>query len=78
MQALLLMVVYILTTVALQMVGAGISRAVQHVFPALGLMTFLILFLGAFALAWPIAYWLTVTGLVKAGFKVEGADPRAI
>jgi hypothetical protein len=74
-QALLLMIVYIVTTVAVQSMGFFISKAIGYIYPALGLTTFLMIFLGAFALAWPIAYWITVTVIRKAGFK--GADPRA-
>jgi hypothetical protein len=38
-----------------QGVGFLISRAVDYELPAAGLMTFLILFLSAFWIAWPIA-----------------------
>jgi hypothetical protein len=60
-----------------QALGFLISQAVQSVYPTLGLMTFLIIFLGAFALAWPIAVQVTETGLARAGIKVQRADPRA-
>ena len=40
-------------------------------------MTFLLLFLGAYGLAWPIAVRITEWGIVKLGYKVEEADPRA-
>ena len=55
MQAGTLMIVYILTTATVQFIGFLISRLVQIQWPTLGLMTFLILFLAAFAVAWPIA-----------------------
>ena len=55
MQAGTLMIVYILTTAMVQFIGFLISRLVQYQWPTLGLMTFLVLFLGAFAVAWPIA-----------------------
>ena len=55
MQALTLMVVYVLTTATVQFIGFLISRVVDLEFPSFGLMTFLILFLGAFGIAWPIA-----------------------
>ena len=54
-QALTLMVVYVLTVVSVQFLGFLISRLVDYEWPTLGLMTFLILFLGAFGIAWPIA-----------------------
>src|SRR4029079_11447827 len=54
-QALTLMIVYVLTTFAVQFIGFLISRLVDYEWPTLGLMTFLILFMGAFGLAWPIA-----------------------
>ena len=55
MQALILLITYVLTTVAVQLVGFLISRLVDYQWPTLGLMTFLILFIGAFGIAWPIA-----------------------
>ena len=39
----------------MQFVGFLISRLVDYEWPTLGLMTFLILFIGAFGIAWPIA-----------------------
>ena len=62
MQALTLMVVYIVTLFTSQFIGFVISRLVDTQFPTLGLMTFLILFLAAFGIAWVpavrIAEWL--------------------
>src|SRR5947208_3335950 len=55
MQAAFLMGVYILTTFVVQFIGFLISRLVDFEFPTMGLMTFLVLYLGAFGLAWPIA-----------------------
>jgi hypothetical protein len=77
MQALVLMIVYLLTAAAVQVMGFFISRGIEYVYPTLGLTTFLIVFLAAFILAWPIAHWITVTGIRQAGFRVEGPDPRA-
>jgi hypothetical protein len=51
-----------------QTIGFGISRLVEYKFPLAGLTTFLILFLAAFGIAWPIAVRITEWGLVKAGF----------
>jgi hypothetical protein len=62
MQALTLMIIYVLTLFTTQFVGFLISRLVDYQFPTLGLMTFLILFMAAFGLAWfpavRIAEWL--------------------
>lgn len=55
MQALTLMVTYVLTLISVQFIGFLTSRLVDYQFPTLGLMTFLVLFIGAFGLAWPIA-----------------------
>ena len=54
MQALTLMIVYVLCTFAVQLIGFLVSRLVDYEWPTLGLMTFLILFMGAFGIAWPI------------------------
>jgi hypothetical protein len=55
LDAALLIGIYIVTTIIVQAVAFGISQAIDYQFPAAGLLTFLILFLGAFYLAWPIA-----------------------
>lgn len=55
MDTLFLILVYIITTIILQTIGFGISRAVDYQFPAAGLLTFLLLFMAAFYIAWPIA-----------------------
>ena len=71
MQAATLLVVYVITIIVFQLLGFGISRVIDIQFPALGLMTFLILFIAAFGLAWPpavrIAEWL----IRSRGFVVE-------
>ena len=71
MQAVVLLIVYILTTATVQFVGFLISRVVDLQYPTLGLMTFLVLFLGAFGLAWPIAVRVAEWGLRRAGYVVE-------
>ena len=78
MQAGILMVVYVVTTIVMQMIGFAISQMVDYEFPTAGLMTFLILFLGAFGAAWPVAVRITEWGLVRAGQTVEQADRRAV
>ena len=71
MQALTLMIVYVVTTVTLQFVGFLISRLVDYEWPTLGLMTFLILFMGAFGFAWPIAVRLAEWVIRRGGDQVE-------
>ena len=71
MQAGALMVIYVLTTGIVQLIGFLISRLVDYAYPTLGLMTFLILFLGAFGLAWPIAVRIAEFLIRSRGFVVE-------
>ena len=74
MQALVLMVVYIVTLISTQIVGFVISRLIDYQWPTLGLMTFLVLFIAAFGIAWVpavrIAEWL----IRSRGFVVETAQ----
>src|ERR1041384_568346 len=80
MQALTLMIMYVLTTFAVQFIGFLISRLVDYEWPTLGLMTFLILFMGAFGIAWPIAVRLAEWLIRARGYVVEteqsGGDAR--
>ena len=86
MQALTLMIVYVATTITVQFIGFLVSRLVDYEWPTLGLMTFLILFMGAFGLAWPIAVraaeWLirwrgyTVETQQSGGYVVEERKRR--
>ena len=71
MQALTLMIVYVLTTLSVQFLGFLISRLVDYEWPTLGLMTFLILFLGAFGVAWPIAVRIAEFLIRRSGHAVE-------
>ena len=71
MQALTLMVVYVLCTFMVQLIGFLISRLVDYEWPTLGLMTFLILFLGAFGIAWPIAVRVAEWLIRWRGYVVE-------
>jgi hypothetical protein len=71
MQALLLMIVYIVTTASVQGVGFLISRAIEYAYPAFGLMTFLLLFIAAFGVAWPIALRITEWLIGRAGYALE-------
>jgi hypothetical protein len=74
------MIVYVLTTVTVQFIGFLVSRLVDYNYPTLGLMTFLILFLGAFGIAWPIAVRVAEWLIRRAGYVVEteqsGGDLR--
>ena len=74
MQALTLMIVYGLTTITVQFLGFLISRLVDYEWPTLGLMTFLILFMGAFGIAWPIAVRVAEFLIRRAGYEVETAQ----
>ena len=71
MQALTLMTVYVLTTISVQFIGFLVSRLVDYEWPTLGLMTFLILFLSAFGLAWPIAVRIAEALIRWRGYVVE-------
>ena len=65
------MIVYVLTTFAVQLIGFLISRLVDYEWPTLGLITFLILFLGAFGIAWPIAVRVAEWLIRWRGYVVE-------
>jgi hypothetical protein len=71
MQAGLLLATYILITVVLQAIGFGVSQLVHMRWPAVSTIAFLILFLGAFALAWPIAVRVAEVLIRRAGYVVE-------
>jgi hypothetical protein len=65
------MIVYVLTTILMQFLGFMISRLIDYEFPTFGLMTFLVLFIGAYGLAWPIAVRIA-EGLIRwRGHAVE-------
>ena len=56
MDAAVLIITYLVTTMIFQTIGFGISRAVDYRYPgAPGLMTFLLFFMGSFYAAWPVA-----------------------
>ena len=77
MQAGLLIAVFVVTAAVVQAVGFGISRIVDYKWPTAGTLTFLILFICAYGIAWPIAVWITEWLIVKAGYKVQTADADA-
>ena len=68
MDTLFLIFIYIITTIICQALGFGISQAVDYQYPTAGLTTFLVFFLGAFYVAWPIA--------VRIFDKLWGDRPR--
>ena len=71
MQAGILMVVFLLTAIVLQFCGFLISQVVDRIWPAAGLLTFLICFLAAFPLAWPIAVRIAEFLIRRAGYVVD-------
>jgi len=71
MQALTLMIVYVLTTISVQFIGFLISRMIDYEWPTLGLMSFLILFIAAFGIGWPIAVRIAEYLIRRAGYVVE-------
>ena len=74
MQALTLMVVYVIMTALVQVAGFFVSRVVDYEWPTLGLMTFLILFIGAFGIAWPIAVRVAEFLIRRSGHTVEAGQ----
>jgi uncharacterized membrane protein YkvI len=68
------MVVYVLTLISTQFVGFVISRLIDYQWPTLGLMTFLILFLAAFGIAWIPAVRIAEWIIRSRGFVVETAQ----
>ena len=77
MQALTLLIVYVLTLFSVQFIGFLVSRLVDYEFPSFGLMAFLVLFIGAFGIAWPIAVRIAEWLIRRSGYAIETADSRA-
>ena len=71
MQSLILMLTFVLTTLTMQFLGFVVSRLVDYQWPTLGLMTFLILFMGAFFVSWPIAVRIAEWVIRRAGYVLE-------
>ena len=72
------MVIYILTTAMVQFCGFLISRLVDLQYPTASVMTFLMLFIAAFGIAWPVAVFVTEWLIVRSGRKVETIATRPI
>ena len=71
MQSVILIVVYVLTTMVMQIGGFLVSRMVEYEWPSFGLMTFLILFMSAFGLAWPVAVVIAEAIIRGLGMVLE-------
>ena len=71
MQSAILLATYIVTTIVFQALGFLISRIVDAQWPAASTLVFLILFMSAFGLAWPIAVRIAEWLIRRAGFTVE-------
>jgi len=80
MQAGILMIAYVLSVISVQCVGFLISRLVEYQWPTLGLTTFLLLFMAAFGVAWPLAVLVAEWVIRRLGYVVQtaqsGADTR--
>jgi hypothetical protein len=63
--------IYVVTTAAMQAVFFLFSQMVDTQWPAASMLTFLILFMAAFGLAWPIAVRITEGLIRRAGYVVE-------
>lgn len=53
------LLIFIVIAMCFQATGFLISRLVDLVFPAFSLITFLLLFIAAMYLAWPVAVYVT-------------------
>ena len=71
MQALTLIVTFVLTAAVVQFAGFLTSQVIDRVWPTAGLLTFLVLFLAAYGIAWPIAVRIGEWLIRRAGYVVE-------
>jgi len=71
MQAVGLLLGFLFTAAVLQFFGFIISQVVDRIWPTAGLLTFLICFLGAYALAWPIAVRVTESLIRRMGYVLD-------
>jgi ABC-type multidrug transport system fused ATPase/permease subunit len=74
MQAGILMIVYVLSVISVQFVGFLISRLIEYQWPTLGLTAFLLLFMAAFGIAWPLAVLVAEWVIRRLGHVVETAQ----
>lgn len=56
---LVLLAIYVVVIITLQVVSFFISQMIGYFNPAISLMTFLVLFMAMFWVAWPVAYRVT-------------------
>lgn len=69
--AALLLMTYLLVVVVLQAIGFGASKLFDYMNPAGSLLFFLVAFIGAFGLAWPIAVRLTAPKSLSAALETD-------
>jgi hypothetical protein len=65
------MLVYILTAIVVQAIGFGISEIIAVQWPAASLPTFLLIFMAAFGVAWPLAVRIGEWAILKAGYELD-------
>jgi hypothetical protein len=73
-QSAFVMLVYILTAIVVQAIGFGVSEIIATQWPQASLLTFLVIFMAAFGIAWPIAVRIGEWGIRKAGYEVDTAS----
>jgi len=71
MQSAVLLATYIVTVIAFQAVGFLISQIVDGQWPGASTLVFLVLFMAAFGLAWPIAVRIAEWFIRRAGYTVQ-------
>jgi hypothetical protein len=71
MQAATLMIIYVLIAAVFQLIGFGMSQIVDSQWPAAGTLTFVVIFLSAYFLAWPVAVWIAEWLIRRCGYVVE-------
>ena len=71
MQALTLIVTFVFTAAVVQFLGFLVSQVIERVWPTAGLLTFLVLFVAAYGIAWPIAVRIAEWLIRRAGYVVE-------
>jgi hypothetical protein len=77
MQALMLIGIFVVTAAVLQFLGFLISQVVTNFMPTAGLLSFLVMFLAAYGIAWPIAVRITEWLIVRLGLELQQAETRA-
>ena len=71
MQAAALIIIYLLTAAVMQGIGFLISHIIDRQWPTAGTLTFVVIFLAAYGIAWPIAVWITEWLIRCCGYVVE-------